>query len=133
VNLFQLDDFTLNCGLKASWKIECDALTDDDWLSLASMATAILPSFRIAEGVPRGGFRFATALNAHATGNPGHPLLIADDVLTTGNSMERYRAGRDAIGVTAFSRGMVRPFWVHVLFGFDPRPAVILRSGGKGA
>jgi hypothetical protein len=51
------------------------------------------------------------------------PVLIADDVCTTGASMEEARAGRDCIGVVAFTRGSI-PAWVTSLFTLAPkRPA----------
>lgn len=42
-------------------------------------------------------------------------LLIAEDVVTTGASIERHRAGRDALGVAIFARGAC-PDWVFPLF-----------------
>ena len=31
MNLFQKVDFKSSAGLDLSWKIECDAITDDEW------------------------------------------------------------------------------------------------------
>ncbi len=76
------------------------------------MASEILPDFGDVEGVPRGGINFAHALRKYATTGP---LLIAEDVVTTGGSMERFRNGRDATGVAIFSRGS-HPDWVKPLF-----------------
>lgn len=141
VPLFQLGNFTLRSGAKSAWKIECDALTPDDWVALARMASEILPPFRGAIGVPRGGLPFAHALNHYATGERSHPWLIAEDVCTTGGSMERYlehlrhnplesykdleeyRADppyKNVIGVTVFLRG-VCPAWVTPLFTMTQR------------
>ena len=43
----------------------------------------------------------AEAMQSYCTDGP---LLIVDDVLTTGGSMEEFRAGRDAIGAVIFMR-----------------------------
>ena len=42
--------------------------------------------FRAATGIPRGGVALGVELNKHATGAPNDPLLIVDDVWTTGTS-----------------------------------------------
>lgn len=117
-NLFQLGDFTLTSGQKASWKINCGALTPGDWAALAHIAIEELPLFGTVEGVPQGGLPFAEALRHYAV--PGcQTLLIADDVITTGGSMERFRASRDAVGVVVFCRGEC-PAWVTPLFHMIP-------------
>ncbi len=108
--LFKVGEFTLRSGAKSKFKIECDALTPEDWEGLALMAVEHLPPFGLVEGVPRGGLPFADALRPYAT--PGcETLLIVDDVGTTGGSMERHRNGRKAIGLVAFKRGPLPP-WV---------------------
>ena len=113
--LVQMGDFTLHGGGRSRWLIDCDALTDDDLAALADVAARVLPPFSAVEGVPRGGLRFAEALRAHVY-PPSGALLIADDVWTTGASMERQRAGRHAAyGVVLFARG-VPPWWVSALF-----------------
>lgn len=113
MSLFQLGNFTLNSGQKSLYKIECDALTTDDWEALARMAAERLPPFKEVEGIPRCGLIFAEALQKYRS--TSGDLLIADDVLTTGASMERLRAGREAIGIVAFARN--RPLsWVTPLF-----------------
>lgn len=113
MNLFQLGDFRLHSGGDSRFKIECDALREDDWAALAYMAARRLPAYGSVEGVPTGGERFADALALYAT--EGGVLLIADDVLTTGASMARHRAGREARGVVAFARGLA-PDWVTPIF-----------------
>ena len=112
VALFKCGKFTSHSGLQLNWKIECDALSDDDWQGLACIASEILPPFGNVEGVPRGGLKFADALRQYITTGP---LLICDDVCTTGNSMETFRNNRNAIGVVAFSRG-ISPGWIIPLF-----------------
>lgn len=113
MSLFQLGDFTLASGASSKWKIECDAITPEEWDALALMASEILPPFGSVEGVLRGGIPFANALRKYVTEGP---LLIAEDVVTTGGSMERFREGwGDVIGVAVFSRGH-HPEWVTPLF-----------------
>lgn len=112
--LFNLGWFRLHSGAISSWKIDCDALTPDDWEALAFMAVEILPPFSKVEGVPSGGLAFADVLESHVTPS-ATTLLIAEDVVTTGESMERIRKGRDAIGVAVFSRATC-PNWVTPIF-----------------
>lgn len=109
VSLFQHGEFVLASGEQSDFKIECEALTDDDWECLAYLASWCLPPFGTVEGVPRGGLRFADALRYHVT--PGaNRVLIADDVWTTGRSWHDFRLslgylpGPDVVGVVAFAR-----------------------------
>lgn len=126
MTLFQVGDFTLHSGQRSKWKIDCDALTDADWEGLAAMAAPLLSAFGAVEGIPSGGLRFAAALRKWkgALDFIPRPLptLIADDVLTTGESMEAAKADQLAkwpqtpvSGVVAFARGPV-PDWVTPLF-----------------
>lgn len=110
--LFQLGRFTLASGLQSIWKMNCEFLMIEDWETLASIAAAILPAFGSVEGVPLGGLVFAEKLKKYITEGP---LLIVDDVLTTGGSMEKLRNGREAIGIVAFARG-VCPNWIKPLW-----------------
>jgi orotate phosphoribosyltransferase len=120
-NLFQTGDFLLASGARSAWNIDCDALVPEDWAGLARIASEVLPPFGVVEGVPRGGLPFAEALRRHAA--PGCPvLLIAEDVVTTGGSLERCRAGREALGVAVFCRGRC-PGWVVPLFRMSHREA----------
>lgn len=123
--LFQRGDFILASGAKSTWKIECDALTAEDWAGLAAQAVERLPAFGAVEGVPRGGLPFANALRPYVTTGP---LLIAEDVVTTGGSMERFRDGREAIGVAAFCRGSC-PTWVTPLYIISSQSAEVERVG----
>ncbi len=112
-NLFQLENFKSHSGEILPWKIDCDALTMEDWSCLAEMIFDRVGKFINVEGVPRGGLTLANHLMLYAY-VPG-PLLIVDDVLTTGESMERHRNGRDAIGAVVFARGPC-PSWVTPIF-----------------
>lgn len=88
MNLFQLGDFVLSSGEKSRWKIECDVLTDNDWLTLAQMMRRMIGPFSSVEGVPRGGLKLAEALQPFVdSGSSLH--LIVDDVFTTGASLQR--------------------------------------------
>jgi orotate phosphoribosyltransferase len=119
MNLFQLGDFTLHSGQKSSWRIECDALTPEDWAALAAMAAERLPQFSVVIGVPRGGTPFEEALRAHATDDQQLPVLLVDDVWTTGGSMraerKKWPTKWRVIGCVVFARGPVDD-WVTPLF-----------------
>lgn len=117
--LFQWGSFVLSSGQRSPLRIECDALGAADWLAIAEWAAAVLPPFQTVEGVPRGGLRLAALLSPRARATGG--LLIVDDVLTTGRSMERQRAGREAQGIVLFARG-VPPPWVKALLRLEVEP-----------
>lgn len=121
MNLFQNGKFKLNSGQDAAWKIECDSLSCEDWDTLAIMASEILPPFGKVIGVPTGGIRFANALKFYADPE-SLILLIADDVLTTGNSMRKLKEEmilknryENILGIVAFSRGDC-PYWISPVF-----------------
>ena len=88
VNLFQTGTFTLASGAMSWWKIECDTLSDTDWTTLASLIAERVGKFSEVHGVPRGGLKLAEALRFHRW-TPGYPILIVDDVWTTGGSFMR--------------------------------------------
>lgn len=115
MNLFRNGEFILNSGRKAFYKVDCDALTGDDIECLARLIKDNLPLFAWVEGVPTGGLRLAEALKPLAEPDCTEVGLIVDDVLTTGNSMEKQRAGRNAMGVVIFNRmhnDQVTPGWI---------------------
>jgi pyrimidine operon attenuation protein/uracil phosphoribosyltransferase len=75
-------------------------------------------------GIPRGGSQLARALKQHVDlsvdGEGRHyPIIIADDVLTTGRSFKDARSSLDPsekpIGVVVFARGEC-PDWVWPIF-----------------
>ena len=116
MSLFKFGKIKLHSGEGSFWKVECDALGYGDWDCLARMY-ASEHVFSEVEGVPRGGVKFADALTVYRQLEPGHGLLIADDVFTTGASMEEHRDGREAKGVVAFARSTPPP-WVKALWSF---------------
>ncbi len=128
MNLFTAGPFTAHSGAELPFKIDCDMLTDADLATLAAQVADKIAFCRVV-GIPRGGVRFAMALQHHFSGDciDGVPVLIVDDVLTTGGSMEEWRKktievyDRDegiipnVIGVVIFARGPC-PYWVQPIF-----------------
>lgn len=106
------------------WKIDCDCLTDDDIEAIAKLLSERIPIFSDIVGIPTGGLRLAKAMEKYMIDGP-FPLLIVDDVLTTGKTMERYRDMLDhpyletkcigIIGAVIFARGDW-PEWIIPLF-----------------
>lgn len=121
-NLFQVGDFTLSSGARSSWKIECDALTPDDWQGLAHIAMEIIcPKFGYVSYVPNGGKSLADAMRRYAERGSVTPLLC-EDVGTTFASMEKRRKELGAtriIGLVAFARAEP-PEWVRVICRIGP-------------
>lgn len=116
--LFKTGEFMSSSEIKLPWKIECESFDDDDWQTLAGIVATGL-RFSEVEGVPRGGLKFAEALQYYRTATGG--LLIVDDVLTTGANMERHRNGRDATGVVVFDRSdNVCPRWIIPIWRMFP-------------
>lgn len=115
--LFQYGDFKSAAGLPLAWKIECEALTPDDWACIAKVGAANLEPFGSVIGVPSGGWELAHALRPYV--NPSSTTtLFVDDVWTTGTSMYNYvnrineLMGKDGYafnddwkGFVAFARG----------------------------
>lgn len=107
-HLIQKKDFVSAAGLHLKWKIECDALTDDDWDGIAAASIDALPKFGRLFGVPRGGIKLARAFSKYVS-NETDRALVVDDVWTTGKSMREFVAseGLDGVwsGFVAFARG----------------------------
>ena len=112
MNLFIKEKVVLNSGEISGFKIECDALTEKDWECLAYLASEKV-KFKDVISVPSGGDIFAKYLSQYKVDDESLPVLICDDVLTSGGSMERKRKeiDEDTIGVVAFARGEC-PDWV---------------------
>ena len=123
MNLFQSVDFVSHSGLELKWKIECDALSDPEWFTISQMIMEITSPFKEAIGIPRGGTKLGNLLNQYGTGKKEDPILLVDDVLTTGKSMVDYREEMDierwqkscALGWVVFAR-IKTPKWITALF-----------------
>ena len=119
--LFQSVDFKSHSGLELKWKIECDALSDPEWFTISQMIMEISVPFKEAIGIPRGGTKLGNLLNQYGTGKREDPVLLVDDVLTTGESMNEFKRKRQwrnpvkYIGWVVFARNKC-PDWVTALF-----------------
>ena len=92
-DLFQSVDMIGHSGGKLKFKIECDALSTNEWDCLAEIIYDNEPrNFGEVVGIPRGGLPLAHALEGYATGKEEDPILIVDDVLTTGGSMNTFQS-----------------------------------------
>lgn len=119
MSLFKKGRIKLHSGGVSDFKIECDALTFTD---LETLAYLISKKFKFGNvtGISGGGLMLAAALSEYMTPEDPH-FLIVDDVLTTGNSMERVREyvicdkSSNIIGVVIFARGKC-PEWVTPIF-----------------
>ena len=91
-DLFQKIDFISHAGLPLSWKIECDAISSDEWIALAHIIREFEPrNWRYSIGIPRGGVALGKALDKYSTNNSNDPVLIVDDVYTTGKSFKDFK------------------------------------------
>ncbi len=131
MSLFQSGNFTLSSGKRSDLKIDCDALTDEDIETLAYLIYKRLSSsWHGATAshicpVPTGGDRLASALGKRRQDRRyvkivhGAPVLIVDDVFTTGRSMEaeRLKHPEPVRGVVIFARAPC-PTWITPLFQF---------------
>ena len=126
MKLFQDGDFKSHAGLPLKWKLECDAITDEEWRCIAKMVMDYqVQHFYKAVGIPRGGLKFAEAMNEYASGNPEDQIMICDDVFTTGTSFqdfikENYPDWLSAMGhrwvVFARKPSFTHPHHVRALF-----------------
>ncbi len=96
-HLFDLGDFVSHAGLPLRWKIECDAISPDQWSALAEMIMDYQTEpFSRVVGIPRGGLPLEWAMQKHVT--PGdHPWLVVDDVYTTGTSFRQFCTTKDTM------------------------------------
>jgi orotate phosphoribosyltransferase len=116
MNLFNYGSFQLHSGDTSHWKIDCDALSDEDWETLAFMIQSEI-KFGSVIGIPKGGIKLAAALEKYRTN--GYPTLIVDDVLTTGKSMNNLKTQNpDAVGVVVFARDKC-PKWITPIFQYS--------------
>lgn len=115
IALFQLGTFKLHSGEISTFKIECDALTEQDWNTLAWLIYSKI-RFQLVFGVPTGGLRLAEVLRKYESKNEVDPILIVDDVLTTGSSIQELRSRYPGSqGFVVFARGPL-PKGVRALF-----------------
>ena len=113
-SLFELGSFQLSSGGTSSFRINAHKLTADDWETLAHMAVSIIPQFGMVVGVPTGGWPFAAALKRYATHGP---VLVVDDVLTTGASIHNVATHyKGSILLVAFSRATMPHSEIHAVF-----------------
>lgn len=123
--MFNLGTFESSAGITLDWKIECDKLSDQDWFCIAHMISRNY-RFCIVHGVPTGGTILAEGLRGFCHVD-ARKVLIVDDVITTGQSMERmrkhlieqYGVPKENIrGVALFSRMRAHkiPVWIDVVF-----------------
>lgn len=94
--LFNLGWFVGASGQSLPWKIECDALTVDDWACLAFMIRERSGPFGSVVGIPSGGIPLQVALEKYVTLGP---RLLVDDVYTTGGSIAKHRQPDDLVWV----------------------------------
>lgn len=110
--LFQFGWFSSHSKFQLPWKLSFNSVAGD-WADVAEII-AWKFAFRSVYGVSRGGESLARELDRFC--EPGYPVLIVDDVLTTGRSMIEARArmnlnGEPVIGVVVAARGPC-PDWV---------------------
>jgi hypothetical protein len=113
--MFEWGNFTLHSGGVNPFRIDCSALTWYDLEALAAMVAPKLQPFGQVYGIPRGGLRFARALERYETIGP---RLVVDDVFTTGKSMQAERIYRDQ-GLVIFARTKNVPDWIRPIFTAD--------------
>lgn len=109
MSLFKYGNFTTHSGLNLDWKIDCDALTDDDIYCIAMASYSLLEQINYPRtsfvGIPSGGVRLANKMQELFGKESNEPSTIVDDVLTTGNSMKevmsRYEGSK---GLVIFAR-----------------------------
>ncbi len=122
MNLFKKEKIKLSSGKISDFKIECDVFTDEDWECLAYLISKKI-KFKSVKWIPTGGNKLAEYLLKYRINDKSLPLLICDDVLTTGNSMENLKGllidvgvkNKDIKGVVIFARGKC-PNWITPLF-----------------
>lgn len=120
-NIFIKKDFIAHSGMTLQWKIDCDALSDDD-IETCAWLIAQKIKFRKVIGIPSGGIRLEKALVKYMSNSAEYPVLIVDDVLTTGESMGKWLdalkktyPAREIIGAVIFARSIPQP-WITPLF-----------------
>jgi len=120
------EKFISHSGQELNWKVECDALTDNEIDVFAYLIGRKFQGCDIQKivSIPRGGDRLALALHKYIPLKvESKTILIVDDVFTTGKSMEE-AIGRLWTNNETCVRGAVmfarsKPFsWVYSVFNF---------------
>jgi pyrimidine operon attenuation protein/uracil phosphoribosyltransferase len=133
MSLFIDQSFTSHSGKHLPFKIECDNLTDEDLDVFCEMiinAGKTYPSMKFREvcGIPSGGLRIADKLK-YKIDMTSNRLLIIDDVLTTGKSMEEMKINAmqqgwkedNIFGIVLFSRADYAPLWITPIYELNWR------------
>lgn len=127
MSLFASGNHRLSSGKKSHFLFDCDYLSDRDIKCLAEIIAGKIQFCHVIP-VPSGGIRLSKYLMFHAEkGNGKLPVLIVDDVLTTGRQITQLRNhhskkyGADGIiGVVLFARGKC-PDWVTPVFTLNEK------------
>lgn len=125
MNLFSSGEFTLAGGSTSDFKIECDALTEDDWATLARLISQRVQPFATVVSVPLGGDRLAAHIVQYIDPD-AEAILVVDDVFTTGASIEAVErtirsngTAWEVFGAVVFARDRTPP-WITPLFSMTP-------------
>jgi len=121
MDLFRTGDFIFHSGTKSDFKIDCDVLSLESWKSIARQVAKRVRFSKVI-AIPRGGSIFAATLDPYESFYSSDPILIVDDVLTTGASMEEMKTKlnehgnkNNVIGVVLFS--YIKPAeWIIPIF-----------------
>jgi hypothetical protein len=96
-HLFSRGDFQLHSGARSDYKVDCDALSNEDIDTVAYLLNFWIRrvhewTFKTVIGIPSGGTRLEKAFEAYCTPeDPTAGILLVDDVGTTWKSMEEER------------------------------------------
>jgi hypoxanthine phosphoribosyltransferase len=115
--------FMSHSGILLPFKLELESLDHEDWDILADLISNHI-DFNEVHGIPRGGLLLAERLVEYAKPQTKKKrrVLIVDDVLTTGASMQEYydklKTGDNKVkGVVVFARSRAHlPAWVSPVF-----------------
>jgi len=98
MTFFKFGWFASHSGFQLPFKIETDDWTDEDLAGVAAMLNGkfafsevySVPSDEMPPRTPAGP-RLARIMRERCAFTKGYPILIVDDVLTTGRSMNEFR------------------------------------------
>ena len=91
MDLFQRYNYKSHANLDLTWKLECDAISDEEWSVLARIISELESRpFSDVVGIPRGGVKLENEMLNYVSGNKNDPVLIVDDVWTTGTSFKEF-------------------------------------------